>query len=101
MSERLLKNNTALLQDLKDGSMPDKLVDESVGSFFMCLFKEEEEDCIPLFFDILSWYTGEDYSTELEWVQTCLAEGHKEFEKFEEKIEDNPMLKLLMALCDD
>lgn len=100
MSEQFLENNQELLQKIKDGEMDEYLINRNVGSFFMCLFEERHWDCIPLFFEFLTWYTGENYSNECEWVQESLNKSHEEFEEFEKMVDENPLLKLLIALSD-
>ena len=94
----LVERNEKFLEKLKNNDFPEERIPTGVGSFFMNVF--EDEDAIPLFFDFLSWYTGEDYSNEVEWIQECLEAGHKEYEKFKEEIEEHPLMGLLLAMCD-
>lgn len=103
MTQEVYENNQGLLRSLENGDIPNDKINCECGSFFRLVFRREEEDCIPLFFDFLAWKTGKNYSEELDWVQECCAEAKIKYEEFEEKIEENPLAMLLMAMmkeCD-
>lgn len=100
MSSDVVERNRRFLERIKAEDVSEDKIATGVGSFLMLLFNDEMENGIPLFFDFLSWYTGEDYSNELEWVQECLESGNKQFEEFKEMIEEHPLMGLLLALSD-
>ena len=100
MSSDVLDRNKKFLEKMTRGDVPESEIPTGVGSFLMILFREELWDCIPLFFDFLNYYTGEDYSNELEWVQECLDAGKKEYEEFKKRVEEDPLVMLALALSD-
>lgn len=95
-----LKNNEEMLEKMKNGEIEGDKINTGIGSFMMCIFRDENYDAIPLFFDFLSFKTGKDYTEEKNVVDVCLKEGLNEFEEYEAKIMNSPLGALLSAMCD-